>query len=130
MFTVESTDPYSTHPHLTDETFRFEDPDAAALKFAELAGWDEVDAINALLEGDLTHTDQETGREVTASRGPSSAARLTVQRAAAKTWLEVCEAAVLRAHMAPMDRQVELVAQRDDARAVAEELGVFAKAVV
>lgn len=124
-FTVESCDPYSTHPHLTDEAHRCATVDDAATKFAELTDWTEDDARDALAEGDIRSVDQETGREVTASRGPSSAARLTVQRAAAKTMLEVAEARVRMAHTAPMDRQVELVTVRDDARAVAEELGVF-----
>lgn len=125
MYTVESTDPYSEHPESTDEVRRCETVDDAAAAFAELTGWTEDDARDALAEGDVTHTDQETGREVTASRGPSSAARLLVQRAAAKTMLEVAEAKVLRAHTAPMARQVEVVNERDNARAVAEELGVF-----
>lgn len=130
MFTVESTDPYSTHPHLTDETHRCETVDDAATKFAELTDWSEDDAREALAEGDITHTDQETGREVTASRGPSSEAKMLVSRAAARTNLEVAEAKVRRAHMAPMARQVEVVNERDNALAVARELGVFDKAVV
>lgn len=68
MYTVESTDPYSAHPHLTDECHRCATVEEAGMRFAELSGWDETDAINALIEDDLTHTDEETGREVTASR--------------------------------------------------------------
>ena len=73
-FTVESTDPYSTHPHLTDETHRCDDVDEAAAKFAELTGWSEDDARDALAEGDITYTDPETGVEYAARRGAVPAA--------------------------------------------------------
>jgi len=56
---------------------------------------------------------------------PSEEARLLVSREVAKVNLEVAQARVRMAHSAPMDRQVELVNERDDAEAIAEEFGVF-----
>jgi hypothetical protein len=125
MFIVESTDPYSAHPHLTDQRHECANVDEAADRFAELTDWSEDDAREALAEGNLKHVDQETGREVTATRVASPAALLVVQQAAARTMLEVAEARVRMAHPASPDTQFALVTARDDARAVAEEMGVF-----
>lgn len=124
-YTVESTDPYSTHPESTDEVRRCETVDDAAAAFAELTGWTEDDARDALAEGDITHTDQESGRQTSCHRGPSSAARLYVRREAAKAMLEVAEAHVLRSRALPPAEQFAAVTARDDAQALAEEMGVF-----
>lgn len=56
---------------------------------------------------------------------PSECARLLVTREVAKVNLEVAQARVRMAHALPMARQVELVNERDNALAVAEEFGVF-----
>lgn len=124
MYIVESTHPYSTHPDLTDERHECLTIEEAGCRFADLTDWDETDAANALVEGDLTDTDEETGREVTARRIPSPEARLQVRRAAARTNLEVAEARVRISRTEPVSRQVMAVCERDNARAVVEEWGV------
>jgi hypothetical protein len=69
MFLVTVHDPYSEHPHLSDEEFRCDTEAAAVGRYVEHSGEDERDSLAALIEGeDLEWTDPETGVEVTAHR--------------------------------------------------------------
>ncbi len=66
-YVVEKVDPYSVHPHLTDEEHNCPDAIAAAIHWEDLTGLDAIEAAVLLDAGEtLRHVDEETGVEVTA----------------------------------------------------------------
>jgi hypothetical protein len=69
-YVVEKSDPHAVYPHLTDESWITGSVSEAASRFDSVASpqnfpWGDI-VSTLLYEGEVSHTDPETGVEVTA----------------------------------------------------------------